>query len=69
MRRRRRRLAGAGVAVSIDTMRSGVAAQTVAAGAVLVNDVTGGLGDAAMLDVVAGSACPTSSCTGADRRR
>jgi dihydropteroate synthase len=46
-------LAGAGVAVSIDTMRASVASRTVEAGAVLVNDVTGGLGDDEMLDTVA----------------
>jgi dihydropteroate synthase len=45
-------LADAG-AVSIDTARARVAARTVAAGAVLVNDVTGGLGDEAMLGTVA----------------
>jgi dihydropteroate synthase len=38
-----------GVAVSIDTMRAEVAAAAVAAGACLVNDVSGGLADADML--------------------
>ena len=51
-------LAGAGVAVSIDTMRATVAGKCVAAGAVLVNDVTGGLGDEAMLATVAGLGVP-----------
>jgi dihydropteroate synthase len=46
-------LASAGVAVSIDTMRASVAAAAVAAGAVLVNDVSGGLADEAMLPTVA----------------
>ena len=46
-------LADAGVAVSIDTMRAVVAERCVAAGAVLVNDVTGGLGDPSMLAAVA----------------
>ncbi len=46
-------LAGAGVAVSVDTMRSAVAAAAVDAGAVLVNDVSGGLADPRMLPLVA----------------
>ena len=48
-----RDLAAAGVAVSVDTMRAGVARAAVGAGAVLVNDVSGGLADPAMLDTVA----------------
>jgi dihydropteroate synthase len=54
-----RALAEAGVAVSIDTMRASVAEAACAAGAVLVNDVSGGLADPAMLDVIAatGSQC------------
>jgi dihydropteroate synthase len=51
-------LAGAGVAVSIDTMRARVAEECVASGAVLVNDVTGGLGDEAMLPAVADLGVP-----------
>lgn len=47
-------LAGAGVHVSIDTMRATVARAAVEAGAHTVNDVSGGMADAAMLDVVAG---------------
>ena len=47
------RLSAAGVAVSVDTMRAEVARAAVAAGAVLVNDVSGGLADADMLPVVA----------------
>ncbi|HSX68566.1 dihydropteroate synthase [Nocardioides sp.] len=52
-------LAGAGIAVSVDTMRARVAEAAVGAGAVLVNDVSGGLADPAMLDVIAatGSQC------------
>ncbi len=46
-------LAGAGVAVSVDTMRSAVAAAAVGAGAVLVNDVSGGLADPRMHPLVA----------------
>ncbi|MDV3129949.1 dihydropteroate synthase [Mycobacterium sp. 21AC1] len=40
-----RALAGAGIPVTIDTMRSRVAAAALAAGAVGVNDVSGGLAD------------------------
>ncbi len=47
------RLAAQGVVVSIDTMRSEVAAAAVAAGAHVVNDVSGGLADPAMHDWVA----------------
>ena len=46
-------LAEAGAVVSVDTTRSSVAADAVAAGASLVNDVSGGLGDPAMYAVVA----------------
>lgn len=46
-------LATAGAAVSVDTMRSTVARECVAAGAVLVNDVSGGLADPEMRAVVA----------------
>ncbi len=42
-----------GVAVSIDTTRASVARTCVAAGARMVNDVSGGLADAAMLKTVA----------------
>lgn len=50
-----RELAGRGIAVSIDTMRSEVAAAAVDAGAVLVNDVSGGLADPEMHTAVASS--------------
>jgi dihydropteroate synthase len=46
-------LSSSGALVSIDTMRSDVARQAVAAGAVLVNDVSGGLADPEMLGTVA----------------
>jgi dihydropteroate synthase len=46
-------LAAGGVTVSVDTMRAEVAAQAVAAGAVLVNDVSGGKADPVMLATVA----------------
>lgn len=48
------RLSAAGVAVSVDTMRAEVAVAATEAGAVLVNDVSGGLADPAMLPAVAG---------------
>ncbi len=48
-----RELVAAGAAVSVDTMRHEVAAAALAAGAVMVNDVSGGLADPAVLDVVA----------------
>ena len=46
-------LASEGVAVSVDTMRHEVAAAALEAGAVLVNDVSGGLADPEILRVVA----------------
>lgn len=46
-------LSAAGVRVSIDTMNSSTARAAVGAGALLVNDVSGGLADPAMLDVLA----------------
>lgn len=48
-------LAAAGVQVSVDTMRAEVAAASIAAGARLVNDVSGGKADEAMLPLVAES--------------
>jgi dihydropteroate synthase len=48
-----RALAGDGALVSVDTTRAAVARAAVEAGAVLVNDVSGGLGDVDMLPVVA----------------
>ncbi|MFF9688898.1 dihydropteroate synthase [Streptomyces sp. NPDC014623] len=53
-----RGLASEGVTVSVDTMRAGVAEQSVAAGAVLVNDVSGGLADPDMIPVVAAADVP-----------
>ena len=46
-------LAGAGIAVGVDTVRAEVALAAVRAGARLVNDVSGGLADPAILEVVA----------------
>ncbi|WP_300084042.1 dihydropteroate synthase [Propioniciclava sp.] len=48
-------LADAGVRVSVDTTRAAVAAEAVAAGATIVNDVSGGLADPGMLREVAGA--------------
>ena len=51
-------LAAAGVAVSVDTTRARVADAALAAGAVIVNDVSGGLADADMARVVASAGVP-----------
>ena len=48
-------LAGDGAVVSVDTMRAEVAEAALAAGASVVNDVSGGLADPRILDVVAAS--------------
>jgi len=53
-----RELAAAGALVSVDTMRAGVAAAALEAGAVMVNDVSGGLADPAMASVVADAGVP-----------
>ncbi|MFK8906753.1 dihydropteroate synthase [Streptomyces sp. YS-3] len=53
-----RGLASEGVTVSVDTMRASVAEQAVAAGALLVNDVSGGLADPNMIPVVAATEAP-----------
>jgi dihydropteroate synthase len=53
-----RGLVEAGVPVSIDTTRAEVAAAALAAGALLVNDVSGGLADPAMAGLVADAGCP-----------
>lgn len=51
-------LSSEGVAVSVDTMRASVAERSLAAGASLVNDVSGGLADPAMIPVVAAAGAP-----------
>lgn len=51
-------LAAAGLAVSVDTYRASVAEQALAAGARVVNDVSGGLGDPDMARVVRDAGCP-----------
>ena len=48
-------LCAAGVRVSVDTTRAMVAEQAIGAGASVVNDVSGGLADPRMLDVIARS--------------
>ncbi|MFC9649487.1 MULTISPECIES: dihydropteroate synthase [unclassified Streptomyces] len=53
-----RGLAAEGVTVSVDTMHASVAEQAVAAGAALVNDVSGGLADPAMVPAVAAMGVP-----------
>lgn len=44
--------------VSVDTMRASVAAEALDSGAALINDVSGGLADPGMLEVVADHGCP-----------
>jgi dihydropteroate synthase len=53
-----RALAGAGVPTSVDTYHAPVAAAALEAGASVVNDVSGGLGDPDMLAVVRDAGCP-----------
>lgn len=51
-------LAAAGAVVSVDTMRAEVAAEALAAGAAIVNDVSGGMADPEMAGVVASAGVP-----------
>ncbi|MGY1653126.1 dihydropteroate synthase [Geodermatophilus sp. SYSU D01119] len=51
-------LAAAGVRVSVDTTRTEVAAAALEAGAVLVNDISGGLADDGMAGLVADAGVP-----------
>ena len=53
-----RGLVAAGAVVSVDTMRASVAAAALEAGAQLVNDVSGGLADPAMLPMVVEAEVP-----------
>src|SRR3954452_4613920 len=53
-----RELASAGVRTSVDTTRAEVAEAAIAAGATLVNDVSGGLADAGMAKLVADAGVP-----------
>jgi len=52
------KLATSGAVVSVDTMHADVARQAVDVGAVLVNDVSGGLADPAMVPFIAASGLP-----------
>jgi dihydropteroate synthase len=51
-------LAAAGICVSIDSMRPAVVAEAITAGAQLVNDVSGGRAEPAMLSLVAQAGVP-----------
>jgi dihydropteroate synthase len=51
-------LSAAGAVVSIDTMRARVAVAALEAGATLVNDVSGGMADESMVEVVARAQVP-----------
>jgi dihydropteroate synthase len=51
-------LAAEGIPVSVDTYHARVAAAALAAGASIVNDVSGGLGDPEMAAVVRDAGCP-----------
>ncbi len=51
-------LAAAGVPLSIDTTRAAVAEAALAAGATVINDVSGGLADPDMAAVAAAAGCP-----------
>jgi dihydropteroate synthase len=53
-----RALSAEGIAVSVDTMRAAVAEAAIEAGAAVVNDVSGGLADPAMLRMVAAAQVP-----------
>ncbi|RZU34299.1 dihydropteroate synthase [Blastococcus saxobsidens] len=53
-----RELSAAGVRTSVDTTRAEVAEAALAAGAVLVNDVSGGLADKNMAELVAAAGVP-----------
>jgi dihydropteroate synthase len=53
-----RELTAAGIVTSVDTYHASVAAAALEAGASVVNDVSGGLGDPAMAAVVRDAGCP-----------
>ena len=53
-----RELSAAGVVTSVDTYRAEVAEAALQAGALIVNDVSGGLADPGMLAVVRDAGCP-----------
>ena len=51
-------LVAEGITVSVDTMRAAVADRALGAGAAILNDVSGGRADPAMVGVAAKAACP-----------
>ena len=51
-------LVAEGITVSVDTMRASVAERALSAGATVLNDVSGGRADPAMIGVAATAACP-----------
>ncbi len=51
-------LVAEGITVSVDTMRASVAEQALGAGAAILNDVSGGRADPAMVGVAAAASCP-----------
>lgn len=53
-----RELAAQGIVMGVDTTRAEVAAAALDAGVTIVNDVSGGLADPAMVKVVADAGCP-----------
>lgn len=53
-----RELVELGVVVSVDTMRASIAEEAISAGAVLINDVSGGLADPVMGEVIAAARVP-----------
>lgn len=53
-----REIVGLGAFVSVDTMRASIAEEAISAGAVLINDVSGGLADSAMGEVIAAARVP-----------
>ncbi|MGH3855963.1 MAG: dihydropteroate synthase [Pseudonocardiaceae bacterium] len=53
-----RELAGRGVPCSVDTTRAAVAEAALEAGAIMINDVSGGLADPAMAPMMAGARVP-----------
>ena len=53
-----REMVALGAIVSVDTMRASIAEEAISAGAVLINDVSGGLADSVMGEVIAAARVP-----------
>jgi len=53
-----REIAELGVSLSVDTMRASIAEEAIAAGAMIINDVSGGLADPTMGEVIAAARVP-----------